>query len=157
MILNDIVNFDYVNLILDDESLTSKEMRRAIEKTISNKTSNLNDISNKVIRSAMRITNEQIRSLFERCLRDEMQSIHFKRVATILLRKSNNRDYTNSKSYKSITLLNILSKTLKSIISERIRYVVKTYATLSNIQMRIKKQRFVDKALQLITKKIHTI
>ena len=157
MILNDIINFDYVNLILDDESLTSKKMRRAIKKTISNKTSNLNDISNRVIRSAMKITNEQIRSLFERCLRDEMQSIHFKRVATILLRKSNNKDYTNSKSYKSIALLNTLSKTLKSIISKRIRYVVETHATLSNTQMKIKKQRFVNTALQLITKKIHTI
>ena len=105
----------------------------------------------------MKIINEQIRSLFERCFRDEMQSTYFKRVATILLRKSSNKDYTNSKSYKSITLLNTLSKTLKSIISERIRYVVETHATLSNTQMKIKKQRFVDTALQLITKKIHTI
>ena len=157
MILNDIVNFDYINLILDDESLTNKEIKRVIKKTISNKTSNLNDILNKVIRSVMRIVNEQIRSLFERCLRDEMQSIHFKRVVTILLRKSNNKDYTNFKSYKSIALLNTLSKTLKSIISKRIRYVVETHATLSNTQMRIKKQRFVDTILQLITKKIHTI
>ena len=105
----------------------------------------------------MRIIDEQIRSLFERCLRDEMQSAHFKRVATILLRKSNNKDYTNSKSYKSIALLNTLSKTLKSIISERIRYVVKTHATLSNTQMKVKKQRFINTILQLITKKIHTI
>ena len=132
MILNDIVNFDYVNLILDDESLTSKKIKHAIKKTISNKTSNLNEISNKVIRNAIRIVNEQIRSLFERCSRDEMQSIHFKRVVTILLRKSNNRDYTNSKSYKSITLLNTLRKMLKSIILKRIRYVVETHATLSN-------------------------
>ena len=72
MILNDIINFNYVNVILDNESLTNREIRRIIKKTISNKTSNLNDISNKVIRSAMKITNEQIRSLFERCLRDEM-------------------------------------------------------------------------------------
>ena len=72
MILNDIVNFDYVNLILDDKSLTSKEMRRVIEKMIFNKTLNFNDISNKMIRSAMRITNEQIRSLFERCICDKM-------------------------------------------------------------------------------------
>ena len=157
MILNDIVDFNYVNLILDDKSLTSREIRRAIEKTISNKTSNLNDISNRVIRNTMRITNEQIRSLFERCFRDDVQSVHFKRVATILLRKSNNKDYTNFKSYKSITLLNTLSKTLKSIVSKRIRYVVEMHATLSNTQMRIKKQRFVDTTLQLITKKIHTI
>ena len=132
MILNDIVNFDYVNLILDDESLTNKKMRRVIKKTISNKTSNFNNISNKVIRSAMRIIDEQIRSLFERCFCDEMQSTHFKRIATILLQKLNNKNYTNSKSYKSITLLNTLSKTLKLIISERIRYIVETHATLSN-------------------------
>ena len=157
IILNDIINFDYVNFIFDDESLTNKEIKRVIKKTISNKTLNLNDISNKVIRSAMRITNKQIRSLFERCLRDEVQSIYFKRVVTILLRKSNNKDYTNFKSYKSIALLNTLSKILKLIISKRIRYVVKTHATLSNTQMRIKKQRFVDITLQLITKKIHTI
>ena len=132
MILNDIVDFNYVNLILDDESLTSREIKRIIEKTISNKTSSLNDISNRVIRSAMRITDEQIRSLFERCLRDDVQSAHFKRAATILLRKSSNRDYTNFKSYKSIVLLNTLSKTLKSIVSKRIRYVVEMHATLSN-------------------------
>ena len=139
IILNDIVNFNYVNLIFDDESLTNKEIKRTIKKTISNKTSNFNDISNRIIRNAIRITNEQIHLLFERCLRDKMQSIYFKRVATILFRKSNNKDYTNFKSYKSIALLNTLSKTLKSIISERIRYVVETHATLSNIQMRVKK------------------
>ena len=116
MILNDIVNFDDVDLIFDNESLKSKEIKRAIKKTISNKISNFNDISNKVIRSAMKIISEQIRSLFERCFRDEMQSTHFKRVAIILLRKSNNKDYKNSKSYKLIALLNTLNKTLKSII-----------------------------------------
>ena len=157
MILNDIVDFNYVNLILDDESLTSREIKRVIKKTISNKTSSLNNISNRVIRNAMKIIDEQIRSLFERCLRDDVQFAHFKRAATILLRKSSNRDYTNLKSYKSIILLNTLNKTLKSIVSKRIRYVVEMHATLSNTQMRIKKQRFVDTVLQLITKKIHTI
>ena len=58
MILNDIVNFDYVNLILDDESLTNKKIKRAIEKTISNKILNLNNILNKVIRSAIKIINK---------------------------------------------------------------------------------------------------
>ena len=85
MILNDIVNFDYINLILDDESLTIKEIKRAIKQTITNKTSNFNDILNKLVRSVMIVINEQIRLLFERCFRDKMQSIHFKRIATILL------------------------------------------------------------------------
>ena len=58
MILNDIVNFDYVNLIFDDESLTNKEIKRVIEKTISNTISNLNNISNKVIRNVMKIIDE---------------------------------------------------------------------------------------------------
>ena len=69
MILNNNVNFDYINLILDDVSLTNRKIRWIIEKTISNKTLNFNDISNEMIRSATRIANEQIRSLFERCFR----------------------------------------------------------------------------------------
>ena len=129
----DIINFNYINFILDVESLTNRKIKQAIEKKISNKISDFNDVSNEMIRSAMRITNEQIRSLFKRCLRDEIQSIYFKRIVIILLRKSNNKDYTRSKLYKSITLLNTLSKILKIIILEYIRYVVVTYAILSII------------------------
>ena len=58
IILNDIINFDYVNFILDDKSLTNIAIRRAIKKKISNKTSNFNNISNRVILSAMKIANE---------------------------------------------------------------------------------------------------
>ena len=68
-----------------------------------------------------------------------LQFVHFKRIATILLWKSNNKNYTNFKLYKSIALLNILSKILKSIISKRIRYIVEMHTTLSNTQMKVKK------------------
>ena len=37
MILNDIVNFDYVNLILDDELLTIQEVKRVIKKRLRTK------------------------------------------------------------------------------------------------------------------------
>jgi len=59
--------------------------------------------------------------------------------------------------FKFIALLNILNKILKSIISKRLRYVVKTHNTLLNIQIKARRQRLINITLQLITKKIYTI
>ena len=50
-----------------------------------------------------------------------------------MLRKSKKKDYDKFSSYKLIALLNTLSKMLKSIVSERIRYVVKTLKTFLSI------------------------
>jgi len=40
---------------------------------------------------------------------------------------------------------------------KRLRYVVKEAKTLSNIQIRTRRQRLMNTTLQLITKKMHTI
>ena len=74
-----------------------------------------------------------------------------------MLRKSKKKNYSKSSSYKLIALLNTLNKMLKSIVFERIRYVVETLKTFSNIQMNARKQRLMNTILQFIMKKIHMI
>ena len=74
-----------------------------------------------------------------------------------MLRKSRKKNYLKFSSYKLIALLNTLSKMLKSIVFERIRYVVETLKTFLNIQMSARRQRLMNTILQLITEKIHTI
>ena len=74
-----------------------------------------------------------------------------------MLRKSRKKNYIKFSLYKSIALLNMLNKMLKSIMFERIQYVVKTLKTFLNIQISARKQRSVNIILQFITKKIHTI
>ncbi len=61
-------------------------------------------------------TSEQIHSLFERCLQKKIQSTQFKNAVTIVMQKSDKKDYFNTKIYKLIMLLNTLSKVLKFIV-----------------------------------------
>ncbi len=74
-----------------------------------------------------------------------------------MLRKSRRKNYSKLLFFKSIALLNILDKILKSIILKRLRYVIETHITLLSIQIRARRQRLINTILQLITKKIYTI
>jgi len=74
-----------------------------------------------------------------------------------MLRKLRKKNYFKLLFFKLIALLNTLNKILKFIILKRLRYVVKTHNTLLNIQIKARRQRLIDKILQLITKKIYTI
>ena len=50
-----------------------------------------------------------------------------------MLQKLKKKNYTKSLSYKSIALLNMLSKMLKLIMLKHFRYVVEALSTLLNI------------------------
>ena len=101
--------------------------------------------------------NQQIRSLFERCIQEGIQPAQFKSAATIVLRKPGKKDYSDPKAYRPIALLDTLGKILESIVSKRLRYVIEMYNILPSTQMGARKHKSVDTALQLITKKIHII
>jgi len=69
-----------------------------------------------------------------------MQSSYFKMTIIIILRKSRKKNYSKLLFFKLIALLNTLNKILESIISKRLRYVIKTHDTLLNTQIKVKKQ-----------------
>ncbi len=71
------------------------------------------------------------------------------------MQKSGKKDYFNAKIYKSIALLNILSKILKFIVFEHLQNVVEACNLILNIQMRTCKHRSTNMTLQLIIEKIH--
>jgi hypothetical protein len=75
----------------------------------------------------------------------------------ITIKKLEKDDYIVFKAYRLITLLNTLNKSLESIISRKIFYLTKTYRLLLDTQMRIKKDKFIELALKLLTKQIHIV
>jgi hypothetical protein len=95
--------------------------------------------------------------LFDACYRLSIHLTTFKRAITVLLRKPKKEDYLNSKAYRLIALLNTLEKVLKAVIAERIRFAAETYTLLPNIQIKGRRIRSTETALQLIINKIHTI
>ena len=131
--MNDIEEFIYSSSTSDDKAMTRREIMKAVYKINSNKTSKVNEIINKTLRQLARIIIEQIRSLFDKCIKKNIQSSHFKKVFIIMLRKSSKKNYTKSSSYKLIALLNTLNKMLKLIMLKRFRYAIEALSTFSNI------------------------
>ena len=133
MFMKDVAEFDYFSSIDDEASMTRREMMKIIYKINSNKAFEINEIINKMLRQLIRVVIKQIRSFFDKCIKKKIQSSHFKKNFIIMLRKSKKKDYSKFLLYKLIALLNTLNKMLKLIVFERIRYVVETLKSFSNI------------------------
>ncbi len=78
-------------------------------------------------------------------------------MITIVMQKSNKKNYFNAKIYKLIMLFNMLSKILKFIIFKHLWNVVEVCNSILNIQMKIHKHRLTNMTLQLIIKKIYIV
>ena len=120
MFMKDAVKFDYFLSINDKTSMTRREIIKIIHKINLNKTFEINKIINRALRQLIRVIVKQIRFFFDKCIKKRIQSSHFKKISTIMLRKSRKKNYSKSSTYKSIALLNMLNKMLKSIVFERI-------------------------------------
>ena len=64
-----------------------------------------------------------------------------------MFKKSKKSDYINLKTYKSIVFLNIIKKILEIVISNRIKYITKTYDLFSNIQYNVRTSRVTETIL----------
>ena len=133
MFMKDVAEFDYFSSVDDGTSMTRREIIKIIHKINSNKTFKINEIINKMLRQLARVIVEQIHFFFNKCIKKKIQSSYFKKIFTIMLRKSRKKNYSKFSTYKSIALLNTLNKMLKLIVFKRIRYIVKTLKTFSNI------------------------
>ena len=120
MFMKNVEEFDYFSLVENETSMTRREIMKIIYKINSNKTFEINEIINKMLRQLIHVIIKQIRFFFDRCIKKKIQSSHFKRIFTIMLRKSRKKNYAKFSLYKSIALLNMLDKVLKSIIFKRI-------------------------------------
>jgi len=131
--MQDIENFNYFFSIKDDVLLIYRKIKKAIYKATFDKISRYTNYTNKVMRKFVNNASKQIRSLFKRYLQERIQLTQFKNAITIVLRKSNKKDYFNIRAYNLIVLFDILSKILKFIISKRLRSVVEACDTILNI------------------------
>ncbi len=96
-------------------------------------------------------------SLFNAYVIHKYHLKQFKKAQTIVLRKSKKSDYINLKTYWFIALLNIMSKTLKSIMIKRLNDIVETHHMLSNAQMRARCKQFMISALNLLVNQVYTV
>ena len=106
------------------------EIIRAILKIKKNNSLELDGILNRIFYLLISDRSALLVRLFDAYYKLNIYPTAFKRAITVLLRKLKKEDYSDSKVYRLIVLLNILEKALEAVVAERIRFVAETYALL---------------------------
>ncbi len=156
--LNNISTYNYSNAVNEMfELIDENEIKQTIKQCKSNNASRSNDISNRVLKILVNKLISHFLNLFRVCVKLNYHSRCFRKTHIITLKKSKKKNYTNIKTYKSIVLLNIFDKTLKSIIAQRINDLTKTHDLFSINQMSERRNRSCETTLKLFIEQIHTI
>ncbi len=137
--------------------ITEDEVKQTIRWVKADKALNASDISNRALQASLAELISVLTSLFNACVIHKYHSKQFKKTQTIVLRKSKKSDYIDSKTYRLIALLNIMSKALKLIMIKRLSDIVETHCMLSNAQMRARCKQFVISMLNLLVDQVHTV
>jgi len=137
--------------------ITEDEVKQTIRWVKADKASDASDILNRALQASLAELTSVLTSLFNACVTHKYHSKQFKKTQTIVLCKSKKSDYIDSKTYRLIALLDIMSKALKSIMIKRLSDIVETHHMLSNAQMRARCKRFVILTLDLLIDQVHTV
>jgi hypothetical protein len=156
--LIDMSNFNYFNVVSKSSFLiTENEIRQTIKQCKSNNASKFDDIFNRIFEILVNKLMSHSLNLFRVYAALYYHSRCFREIDFIILKKSRKKNYTNVKTYKSIALLNIFDKVLKSMIARRISNLTKIHDLLFVNQMNKRKSHNCETILKLLTKQIHTI
>ena len=157
--LRDIPRSFYSTLPLCHIIITKLEVLGALQLLSSNKAPGPYSISNKILKSCAIMLAELLAPLYQACIDQVYHPQAFKIANTITIKKPGKKatDYVSPKGYCSITLLNTLSKVMESIMGKKISYLAKTYHLLPETQMRARRGKSTETALQLLLEQIHTV
>jgi len=137
--------------------ITEDEVKQTIRRVKADKASSASDILNRALQASLAELISVLTSLFNACVTHKYHSKQFKKTQTIVLRKSKKSDYIDSKTYRLIALLNIMSKALKSIMIKRLSDIVEIHCMLSNAQMKARRKRFMISTLDLLVDQVYTV
>jgi len=115
-----------------DLHISEDEVRQTIKRIKADKASDILDILNRVLQTDLAKLILILMSLFNACVTYKYHSKQFKKAQMIVLHKSKKSDYTDSKTYQLIALLDIMSKALKSIMTKRLSDITETHHMLSD-------------------------
>ncbi len=118
--------------------ISKEEVRQTIKRIKADKASNVLNILNKVLQTDFAKLTLILMSLFNAYVIHRYHSKQFKKAQMIVLCKSKKSNYTDSKTYQFIALLNIISKALKLIMTKRLSNITETHHMLYDAQMKVR-------------------
>ena len=111
----------------------------------------------RVQRELQPILSGKITTLFTKLLKIGKVLQEQKVVKIIPLQKPKRGDYTVANNYRLISLLPTLGKVLKSLVAERIVYLVEEHSLLPKIYFRARKQRLIIYTLSYLCEDVFRV
>ena len=136
--------------------ITNEEIHQTIFNASSNKTLEKDEIFNRILKTVLSHIAFALNWIFNTSLTLKYCLKHFRKSIIISLRKLKKFDYFILKVYRSIALLNIMSKIMKIIMISKFSYAAEKHELLSRNQFESRQKVFIEHALHFITKRIHT-
>jgi len=130
--INNITDSFILLTMLFNLCISKDEVRQTIKRVKADKASNISDILNKMLQTDLAKLILILMSLFNACVTYRYHSKQFKKTQMIVLCKSKKSNYTDSKTYQLITLLDIMRKALKSIMIKRLSNITEIHHMLSD-------------------------
>jgi hypothetical protein len=155
--LTNIENSFYSTSISCSLIIIERDMKKILRRLALDKTSNFDEIFFRILRACFKTLKIILISLFQSCIELSYHLNVFKMINIITIKKLEKNNYIVFKVYKFIIFLNTLNKTLKSIMSRKIFYLMKTHRLLFDTQMRIKRDKFIESTLELLTKQMYIV
>jgi hypothetical protein len=155
--LDDISRSFYFRFIECSFNITKRKMLKIIKRIVFDKISSFDEMINKLFKICVFIMMQLFISLFIVCIQQMYHSKMFKKINIITLKKVDKKDYTISKTYRSIALLNIIEKILKFIMNKKISWIMKTYRLFFDTFMKCRKNRSIETILKLFIEQIYIV
>ena len=155
--LSDINDFTYAKSLKLTKIINKEKVNKAIAKLKTDKTSETNQIFNRMLKTLRETMTKKLTLIFQICINVEYHSKSFREAKIIMFKKIKKSDYIFFKVYRLIALLNTMNKILKSIMINKITELTKKNSLLSKSQMSAKRKKEIETTLKLLTKEIHAI
>ena len=135
---------------LEWSTVTETEVKQAILTSASNKTSDPDDLSFMIIQRAFKTIFKIFYKIYSALIEHEYHPQCWREDTEIILKKIEKSDYSKSKIYRMITLLNCLSKVSEKIIATRLSYLAEITDLLNSDQLEERRQKSaINAALSL--------
>ena len=129
-----------------------EEIKHVINFSASEKALKSNDMSFAIVQRAYKTILKIFNLVYSELIENDYHSKIWREGTEIILKKSDKSNYSISKAYRIITLLNCLDKVAEKIIAMQLSYTAELNDKLLNFdQMRDRKQRLtIDAVLNLV-------
>ena len=136
------------------QELSDNEVKQVINTSSSKKASEPDEISFAIIQEAYKAISEVMNLIYKILIRNGFHPECWREGTGIILKKLGKPDYSLSKAYRIITLLNCLGKVAEKIMATRLSHISQVTDLLDMNQMRGRKKRSVINAVMTLTHNI---